>query len=169
MNDGTCRFRVALDVLLRDGTRADLPALEWWGWFSAHREIFHDAFAGFEQGEGLFLVAEAQGFPVGQIWIDLARYRDRSRALLWALRVLPGLQGAGIGRHLVEACEVRLRARGVATIEVTVEKTNPGARRFFERLGYRLVGEHREIFRYRDPAGGAAEMPLDQWRFEKPA
>lgn len=161
------RFRVSLEIALRPARRDDLPALEWWGWFSAQRGIIRSTFDAQERGDGIFLVADSGGFPIGQAWVDLRLHSGRPAALLWAVRVIPGLRGLGIGRRLIEACEALVRERGIAAIEISAEKDDPSVRRLYERLGYRLVGEYRATQRYTDPAGRAAEMPLDQWVLEK--
>jgi GNAT superfamily N-acetyltransferase len=48
----------------------------------------------------------------------------------------------GHGRALVEALEVRLRARRVPGIHVGVAATNWGAIAFYERLGFRIAVRH---------------------------
>ena len=160
-------FAVRIAVRLRPGGEADLAPLEWWGWFAAHREIVRDAFDACRDGGGFFLVAEAQGFPIGQAWVDLRQRRSDSCAILWALRVLPGFQGRGIGTRLITASERRAAASGFAVAEISVERSNPRARRLYESLGYALVGERRLSQIYRDPDGAAAAIELDQWVMEK--
>ncbi len=161
------QVKVSLDIVLRAGRREDLPAVEWWGWFSAQRDIIHAAFAAQERGDGIFLVAEAGGFPVGQAWVDLRYDPDRPAALLWAVRVIPGFRRLGIARRLIERCEALARQRGIPVMAISAEKSDPALRHRYERLGYRRVGEYRAAQRYTEPDGRVVEMPLDQWVLEK--
>ena len=85
---------------------------EWFGLFTDHREMILAAYDGQERGEALMLVAETQGFPVGQVWIDLTLERVDATGVLWAVRVFPTLQNRGIGtRLMVAALDIRPRAR----------------------------------------------------------
>jgi ribosomal protein S18 acetylase RimI-like enzyme len=161
------RFTLHAEITIRPCTRDDLPGLEWYGLFSAHREVFRDAFARQERGDNLMLLAVLNGFPVGQAWIDLARHRAASAGLLWAVRVYPFLRGMGIGTRLLRAAEEAVRARGYEWAEIGVEKSNPRARRLYERLGYRAVGELREKFRFARPDGEAVSEPLNEWVLRK--
>ncbi|MDB5405653.1 MAG: acetyltransferase, family [Rhodospirillales bacterium] len=159
------RFRTSVEIAIRAARRDDLAPLEWSGWFGGHRAIIHDTFAAAERGEAVFLVADSGGFPVGQAWVDLRP--APATALLWAVRVLPGLQGAGIGRRLIASCEARIRAAGINAVAIAVEKNNDRAEALYRRLGYRRVGEHCGKWRYTDPGGAPADMDLDQWVLEK--
>jgi GNAT superfamily N-acetyltransferase len=112
-------FSAYVNVTIRTCVREDLPNLEWFGLFSEHREIIHSAFARQEEhGDNVMLVAEANGFPIGQAWIDFVKRRDERCALLWAVRVLPPFQGMSIGARLVQAAERIMRQRGTTQAEV---------------------------------------------------
>lgn len=139
--DDLDRFRVQLDVTIRPCREADLPALEWFGLFAAHRPLIRQVFEAHRQGRALMLVAEANGEASGQLWVELAR--TDGCAVLWALRVLPCLQRRGIGARLIAAAESQLRQRGFTRAEIAVETDNPGARALYERLGYKLAGTRR--------------------------
>ena len=56
---------------------------------------------------------------------------------LQTLCVLPGARGRGVGTALVGAAEAHLRAHGALDVTVTVATANTGARRLYERAGYR--------------------------------
>lgn len=161
------RFRMELEVIIRECTEEDLPRLEWFGLFTAHRGLIERAWRRHRRGENLFLVAEAQGFPVGQVWVDLTRKAAESAGLVWALRVFPLFQGRGVGTRLMGAAEQAMRARGVPISEVGVEKDNPGARRLYERLGYRVVSEWREEYDYITPEGHTVRALTEQWVLHK--
>ncbi len=64
------------------------------------------------------------------------------------LQLLPAYQSQGVGRTLVERLVAEARADGRA-VEVGVEKDNPRARAFWERCGFRYVGEDAEEHRLR--------------------
>lgn len=142
-----------LHLRIRPCTEPDLPLLEWFGLYTCHREIIREAFRRHQLGENLMLVAEANRFPAGQVWIDLARERASSAGVLWALRVLPSLQGMGIGSLLIAAAERALRERGYERAEIAVEDGNEGARLLYERLGYQEVRRERSEYSYRTPEG----------------
>jgi ribosomal protein S18 acetylase RimI-like enzyme len=167
------RFRATVGVIVRLCTREDLRALEWHGAFTHHRELIAAAFERQAQGAVLMLVADVGGWPVGQVWIDLTRRAAQGAGRIWALRIVPSLQGAGLGTHLLDAAEELLRRRGFAAAEIGVEPANAGARRLYERLGYRLAGRARETYAYtppRRPHGEAQreEVQIDEWIMRKP-
>lgn len=162
------RFDLHLRGVVRPATRDDLPGLEWYGFFTHHRSIIEEAYARQERGENLMLLAVANGFPVGQAWVDLAVRADEGVGVLWAVRVYPFLQGMGVGSCLMTAAETALRSRGFAWAEIGVEKDNPGARRLYERHGYQLHRELVEEFTYRRPDGSEGRETADQWMLRKP-
>lgn len=162
-----CRFRLDLELAIRRTGEADLDRLEWFGLYSEHREIIRAAFERQRLGEVTMLVADLDGFPVGQVWIDFRRSGEADSASLWAVRVLPPLHRQGIGARLMLAAERLVVARGRRLLTLTVERTNPDARRFYERLGYRTSGEARDCYSYRTPQGDLRRIPLDQWVMTK--
>lgn len=56
------------------------------------------------------------------------------------LFLLPRFQGLGIGTRVVQALLESARARP-CPLELSVLRTNPAAFRFYERLGFHVVGE----------------------------
>ena len=160
-------FTLTVPLTIRPCAAEDLPALEWFGLFRCHREIFAEAWARCCAGQNPMLVADLNGFPAGQAWVDLTKRAPDPVGLIWALRVLPCLQGLGIGARLLAAAEAEIGRRGLGIAEIGVEKDNPGARRLYERLGYRLAGEIREESRYRTPEGEARREVYEQWVLQK--
>ncbi|HEX7048874.1 MAG TPA: GNAT family N-acetyltransferase [Longimicrobiales bacterium] len=167
MSGGFPRFAITFDIGIRTCTRGDLDALEWFGLFTEHRELIHRAFQRQEHGEVVMLLADANGFPVGQTWIDLVAKADLSIGVLWAVRVFPIFRRKGIGTRLLHAAETVLRRRGFARAEIGVEKDNHDARRLYERLGYRLAGEERSAYTYTTPDGVPMRIPVDEWLLRK--
>jgi ribosomal protein S18 acetylase RimI-like enzyme len=161
------RHALHLAVAIRACTEDDLPALEWFGVFTPHRQLIRDAYERQLLGEVVMLVAEMNGFPVGQAWIDFVRHAGDSVGGIWALRVLPPLQRTGIGTQLLSAAEMIIGARGRAAAEVGVEKDNSGARCLYERVGYRVVREEYEEYDFTTPDGAQMRVPVDQWILRK--
>jgi ribosomal protein S18 acetylase RimI-like enzyme len=53
--------------------------------------------------------------------------------------LLPGYQGRGLGRLLMEAFLAELRARGVQTVHLGMDPANTRARAFYEKLGFERI------------------------------
>jgi ribosomal protein S18 acetylase RimI-like enzyme len=162
MND-----RDPLPIDIRLAVRADLERLEWGGLYSEHRALAEAAYRRQQQGAVAMLIAVANGFPVGQAWIDLELRAIEDAAVIWAVRVLPALQGRAIGTRIIAAAERLGAAEGFGAAEIGVEKSNPEARRWYERLGYCVFAEMRDVTRFVAPNGERQELVFDQWRLRK--
>lgn len=152
-----------LDVAIRPCREDDLPALEWLGAFSHHRQIIRQAFELQLEDEVIMLVAEVGGDLIGQAWVDFRPRLGAHGPRVWAVRVLDDRQGAGVGRKLMQAAETLARARGCTCLELGVEKDNLPAQAFYARLGWRVVGELHETYDYETPDGEVAAQALDEW------
>jgi ribosomal protein S18 acetylase RimI-like enzyme len=161
------RAAVHLDFAIRPCREPDLEALEWMGLHTPNRETIRNAFERHRRGDEVMLVADANGFPVGQVWIDLTRKRHQGTALLWSVRVFPPLRNLGIGRELLAAAESVIRAHGLWRAELGVERANPDARRFYERAGYRLAGRAVDSYTFMTPQGVPTRASRDQWILAK--
>ena len=62
---------------------------------------------------------------------------DGPVGLLDELYVAPERRNAGLGTALLRAAEDAVRARGAEVLEINVDGYDTGARRFYERHGYR--------------------------------
>ena len=131
------------------------------GLHSADRPIIDATFAAQERGEALMLVGESGGFPVAQAWLDFAERGSVMRPHLWAVRVFPPLQGAGLGCALMQAAEAAAVEAGANEIELGVEPHNSRARRFYERMGY-APAEFRERAVHHGPGGEIRREDPDQ-------
>lgn len=158
---------LALPVTIRPAREADLSALEWYGLHTPHREIIAGAFRLQERGDGAMLLADVNGFPVGQIYIDFLRKRPSGRATLWALRVFQPFRRLGLGVRLVRAAERLVVQRGVPFAELGVDRDNAGVLPFYERLGYEHCGRERGQFLYHTPEGRLVRVAIDQWLLQK--
>lgn len=82
-------------------------------------------------------VAEAGGEPIGSVAVGHGFLRN--------LYVLPEHQGAGLGTTLHDLGLERLRALGHAEAKLWTLDGNDAGRRFYERRGWSLNGETREV------------------------
>ena len=160
-------FVVQFPIVIRATTREDLPDLEWCGLYTEHRTIIRNAFRRQQGGSNVMLIAEANNFPAGQIWIDFRPRGRKKTALFWAFRVAPWLQDLHIGTRLLAVAERLVAERGFRYAELTVAETNKEATRLYHRLGYQLVGKVRDCYSYLRPNGGRIRIVEDQWLLRK--
>jgi ribosomal protein S18 acetylase RimI-like enzyme len=86
------------------------------------------------EGEGGDLIGLAMGGP--------ANAEDpRQTGAVYALYVRVSHQGRGVGRRLVQTVAADLARHGVTALQIGCLAANGPARRFYEGLGGRLVGE----------------------------
>lgn len=76
---------------------------------------------------------------------------DGRRGAINRLAVVPGYRNRKIGEKLAKICEERLRKAGASVIFGLVEKSNKGALRFFEELGYKIHDDIVYISKRDDP------------------
>ena len=162
------RFSVELSVCIRACTEEDLPALEWDGLFAGDLGRGADALARQRHGEALLLVADVGGRPVGQALVDLGSKSAEGVGVVSALRVIPGVRGAGIGTRLLAAAERVVVGRGLGIAEIGVEVGNEAAIRLCERLGYRAAGRVRATYFWAPPRREREELTVDEWLMQKP-
>jgi ribosomal protein S18 acetylase RimI-like enzyme len=155
---GSKPMRLCLDVRFRLCERRDLRLLEWEGIFAAHRRIIAAVFRKQERGEQVMWIAEANGMPVGQVWIDFNTYQKERFAFLWAMRVVPWFRRLGIGHQLLAQAEtIALKHRCVA-IQLTVIERNAGAVKLYKRSGFEVVGRVPQYEPYTTRAGRVIKL-----------
>ena len=169
MDEDGLRFEgiARVPVTIRRTRREDLPALEWHGLYTHMREVIQATFRAQERGDAIMLLADANGFPAGQAWVDFARKAHLGLATLWAVRVFPAFRRGGLGTLLMHAAERTVMTRGVTTAELGVDRDNAGVLRFYGALGYARVGTERGNFSYRTPEGRTVNVSVDQWLLRK--
>jgi ribosomal protein S18 acetylase RimI-like enzyme len=142
---------VVLRVVVRDLTEADLDALQWSG-TASHLVSVRQQLRRVESGEVDYLVAAASsGLPIGKAGIDYTKHAGAGT--IYQAAVHPAVQSCGIGTLLVGEAEHRIRARGHAYSDLSVENDNPRARALYERLGYVAYGDAPDEWDAEGPAG----------------
>jgi len=140
------------DILIREATKSDLPAIG---------KLLEDLTNAMDNTEGIdigiaiktcehllndasshFLVAAMEGTPVGFINFTVRQtilHRSPS-ALIDELVVAEEYQGKDIGKQLVLAAIENCRQLGCCEVEVSTEKTNLKARKFYKKYGFEERG-----------------------------
>ncbi|WP_442907792.1 GNAT family N-acetyltransferase [Kineococcus sp. G2] len=101
--------------------------------------------------DGDWFLAWSAGRAVGVVAlapVDAgSRAGERDLVSMW---VEPDHRGGGAATALVEAACARAAAGGAAAVGLWVVDGNPRARRFYERLGFRLTGQRKPLPRSPD-------------------
>jgi GNAT superfamily N-acetyltransferase len=88
-----------------------------------------------------FLVAERAGDVVGYSHLGDARgVAGGSEGELYAIYVLPGVWGGGVGQALMAETLARLKEEGFEQAILWVLEDNPRTRRFYELVGWHADG-----------------------------
>jgi ribosomal protein S18 acetylase RimI-like enzyme len=138
------RLELSLRIEIRPLSDGDLDDLEWDSEQAIQADYVRKTLA--EQGDHVvFLLALANGQPVGRLGLDFGRKAEEGIVHLWAFSVLPSLQRVGIGTAMMRAAESLIAAapRGAADVEVGVEEWNHDAAKLYRRLGYHDEGAER--------------------------
>ena len=85
------------------------------------------------------LVAEIGGCLIGKINTNAAAF---TRCQVGGVYVHPDYRGQGIGRRMAGEFTAALSARGMG-ISLFVKKSNPCARRLYQRIGFEINGDYR--------------------------
>ena len=161
-------FNLQIAVTLRTATAKDLPKLEWYGQYKHFRNLFRRTFREQNAGRRLILIADLNDFPIGHVFIQLkAAQQRRKRAYFYSFRVMDMFQGQGIGTWLLSNAEVMALDRGLEWATIAAAKENTGARRLYERLGYKIYGENNGSWSYVDHRGITREVNEACWLLEK--
>ena len=94
-----------------------------------------------------FLVAAREGTPVGFINFTVRQtiMHESPSALIDELVVAEEYRGKGVGRQLVQAAIEKCRRLGCCEVEVSTEKTNLKARKFYKQCGFEEIGTLFEV------------------------
>jgi ribosomal protein S18 acetylase RimI-like enzyme len=141
-------LRVPLDLSLSVEIRplgdGDLDGLEWDSEQAIQADYVRRTLAS-RGDQVVFLLAFANGQPVGRLGIDFGRKAADGIVHLWAFSVLPTLQRLGIGTAMIRQAEGLIAAgpRDATVIEVGVDDWNHDAAKLYRRLGYQDAGSER--------------------------
>lgn len=145
-------------VSIREAAEADLPAMEWEGEYRRFRRVYRHAMAEARQGRYRILIAESGSRIVGQVLVRVGAAPGKvgdaeGVGFLHALRVRPNFRNEGLGTRLIEEAEAVLRQAGCRRAAIAAAKSNPAARRLYERLGYTVMAEDSGEWSYVDDEG----------------
>jgi GNAT superfamily N-acetyltransferase len=93
---------------------------------------------------GEVLVAIEAGETMGHL--QLVGGAEAGVEELKSMAVVEPRRGAGVGRALVEEAVRRCRARGTRRLLVSTAAADVGNLRFYQRLGFRMLGVERDAF-----------------------
>lgn len=160
-------YELPLHIVFRFATEADLPLLEWYGQYIHFRRVYQRTYHEQTQGGRWMLVADLNGFPVGQLFVvpELSYYPQTG--YFYSFRVMDHLQGLGIGTHLLHYGEALLHAGGIQSALISAVKSNSRARQLYERLGYRVFREDEGRWQYTNHLGEVIEVHEPCWILEK--
>lgn len=125
------------EVLLKDSYEEAYAESER-NWARALRELAE----GVNPGECLYVAEDEAGEVVG-LAMGGEGYEGEGQGVgeVYALYVRQSQQGRGLGRRLVGAVAAHLARLGVHTLQIGCLAANAPARRFYESIGGRVVGE----------------------------
>ena len=86
-------------------------------------------------GHHIFVV-EADGEPVGRLWLAEREMAGRRSMFVYDITIDPEQQGRGYGRAAMRLAEDEARARGIGRIELNVFGGNHVARGLYRSMGY---------------------------------
>jgi len=147
---------------LRPATESDLPQLVALPFSTGLPSKHRDRFARQQQGQAVYVVAEAEGEIVGHV---LLKWNGPEHPVVRALApacaeiedfvVNPALRGQGIGSAMLEYAANLSLDHGETHLGLGVGLGNPTARALYERRGFALVSksEHRVTWMARDAQG----------------
>lgn len=171
-DDDPPQYTTTLNYCIRPAVRADIQKLEWYGSQVHTRTYIRQAFKAMMEGQRMMLVADLNGFPVGQIYIQFDSKNKQhadgyKRGYIYAFRVIDHLQRCGIGSALLNAAEKALIGRGFIFATLQVSKRNEDARRLYQKNGYRVFSEDPGHWYYVDHTGKQQEVNDPTWVMEK--
>ena len=160
------------NIQIRQLKPSDLPKLEWEGEYIHFRPMFERTYRRIESGEAVVWVAALTDCLIGQVFVQLRSGRNElvdghTRAYLYAVRVRAAYRNLSLGSRLMFVTENDLIWRGYRFATLNVARDNLGGLRFYERLGYQIVGEEEGRWSYTDHLGQTHLVHEPAWRMEK--
>jgi RimJ/RimL family protein N-acetyltransferase len=112
-------------------------------------------------GEGLALVAEAGGDPIGTVQVSLERNVVSSHVGTLSIVIAEGWRDVGIGSALIGAAQAWARGHGLLKVALTVFPDNERAIAVYEHAGFVREGLRRR--QYRGDGGVLRDELLMAW------
>ncbi|MBW4078282.1 MAG: mycothiol synthase [Acidobacteria bacterium] len=97
-----------------------------------------------------FLILEIDGQVAASCWTKVHELHPDRFGEIYVISVSPNFQGQGLGKVMVTQGLDVLRRKGVNDVVLFVDKSNMGARRLYESLGFTLQREDKLIRFVRD-------------------
>ncbi len=145
-------------VLIRDAVEADLPAIrDIYNHAVEHTTaIWNDVLIDVDNRRAWLELRRAKGFPVlvaegdGKVagyasYGDWRAFDGYRHTVEHSVYVDKDCRGAGIGKTLMLELIARAKAAGMHVMIAAIEAENTPSIALHERLGFRLVGIHREV------------------------
>ena len=128
-----------LETVYADSRREELAAF---GWAREQEYAFFKMQFGLQKGAyamqfpgAEYSVVELKGAPVGRLIV----YRGETEFRLVDVAILAEFRGRGVGEILIE--DLKTQATSETPLDLRVLKTNGAAKKFYERLGFKVVEE----------------------------
>jgi len=160
-------------LVVRQVTQKDLPALEWDGEYRHFRRLYRDIFQNAREGKAVLWVGDLENEGViGQVFVQLDSARKEladgiSRAYIYGFRVRSNYRRLGVGKCILQTVEYDLRQRAYQYVTLNVGRENLDAKRFYERYGYQVVAAEPGRWSFLDDDGIRHEVHEPAWRMEK--
>ncbi len=110
-----------------------------WSGSRSHLENVAEQLLRARKGEVVYLVIRADRRAVSKGGIDFTK--EAGAGTVWQLATHTDLEGLGLATRLIAELEQHALDRGISRLRLGVEVDNPRAKRLYERLGYRTIGE----------------------------
>ncbi|HRE47013.1 MAG TPA: GNAT family N-acetyltransferase [Aggregatilineales bacterium] len=165
-------LNIQLQITFRLAVKDDLPKLEWGGEYKHFRRVFQRTYEEQLAGERLMLLAICNDYPIGQVFMQLESWDRmfwdfRKRGYFYSVRVMEAFRGMGLGTAILHEAEQVLIERDYHSVSIAAAHTNTGARRLYERNGYRVVAEDSGRWSYVDHEGRTQQVNEPCWILEK--
>lgn len=167
----SAQFQVNMNIVIRPAIETDIEQLEWFGEFSHFRNLIQRAYDEQLAGNRLVLVADLNGFPIGQLFIQYETHNHRiadgyNRAYFYSFRVFQLFRGQGIGTSMLTYAQQLIYNMRYRYATIAVAKDNPDALRLYQRLGYKIIGEDSGNWTYVDHLGATQYVHEPSWIME---
>jgi ribosomal protein S18 acetylase RimI-like enzyme len=159
-------------ITMRPATYSDVEKLEWFGEYTHYRNLIQRAYDEQLAGNRLVLVADFNGFPIGQLFIQYEAHNQRiadgyNRAYFYSFRVFHLFRGQGVGTQILTYAQRLIYDMNYRYATIAVAKDNPDALRLYQRLGYRTIGEDNGSWTYVDHLGVTQYVHEPSWILEQ--